>query len=130
MSCFSQVLSFPDSWLINPLREDNSCADYGADTCGNFDATECSNIYTSILRCSDSASPSCFLYTRSPLVGDLFSVSSYSCGASGGTVLVLATTTTAGEVLSASTTNCEWRFDTLHSTHGSVQTLSESLPSP
>ena len=126
MSCFSQVLSFPDSWLINPLREDDACADSGADLCGNFGASVCSNIYTSILSCSNSASPSCFRYS----LGDLWTVSSFGCGASGGTVLVLVTTTTGGEVLPTSTTNREWRFDSLHSTHGSVQTPSESLPSP
>jgi hypothetical protein len=128
MSCFSRGRSFPDSWLINPLREDNACADSGADLCGNFGnfgATECSNIYPSILSCSDSASPSCIHYS----VGDLWTLSSYGCGASGGTVLVLATTTTAGQVLS--TSNCEWRFDfPALDTHGSVQTPSESLPSP
>jgi hypothetical protein len=86
------------------------CADYGAGVCSDefdLDASACSSIYTSILSCSDSAAPSCFVYARSTKIGDLETAYSYGCGASGGTVLVLATTTGA-EGAAATSSNCQF----------------------
>jgi hypothetical protein len=87
----------------------HTCANYGAGLCGgNLDQLDCSNIYTSILSCTDSAAPSCFVYARSTHIGDLETAYSYGCGANGDTVLVLATTTDAGGAAAASTsTDCQ-----------------------
>jgi hypothetical protein len=87
-----------------------TCADYGAPLCGvGLDADSCSSIYISILSCSDSAAPSCFVYARSTKVGAFETAYSYGCGASGGTVLVLATTTggTGAVASSLTSTNSE-----------------------
>jgi hypothetical protein len=86
-----------------------TCADFGAGLCEDnlLGGSECSSIYTSILSCSDIAAPSCFLYARSTGLGDLDTRYSWGCGASGSTVLVLATTTgTNGEVAASTSTNC------------------------
>jgi hypothetical protein len=87
-----------------------TCAGLGAGLCdGDLGGSECSAIYTSILSCSDIAAPSCFLYARSTSLGDLDTQYSWGCGASGSTVLVLATTTGAnGEVAASTSTNCEF----------------------
>jgi hypothetical protein len=85
-----------------------TCANYGAGICGgNLDVAACSSIYTSILSCSDSAAPSCFVYARSTHIGDFETAYSYGCGASGGTVLALATTTDAGGGAAASSTSTD-----------------------
>jgi hypothetical protein len=87
-----------------------TCADMGAGLCeADLDAAACSGIYVSILSCSDINSPSCFRYARSTALGDLDTRYSWGCGASGSTVLVLATTTgTNGGVATSASTNCEF----------------------
>jgi len=88
-----------------------TCADFGAGLCEDnlLGAAECSSIYTSILSCSDTAAPSCFLYARSTGIGDPITRYSWGCGASGSTVLVLATTTGVnGEVAASTSTNCKF----------------------
>jgi hypothetical protein len=87
-----------------------TCADMGAGLCeAGLDAAACSGIYISILSCSDINSPSCFRYARSTALGDLDTRYSWGCGASGSTVLVLATTTgTNGGVATSASTNCEF----------------------
>jgi hypothetical protein len=87
-----------------------TCAAMGAGLCeGDLDGAVCSGIYTSILSCSDINSPSCFLYARSTALGDTDTRYSWGCGASGSTVLALATTTgTNGGVAASTSTDCEF----------------------
>jgi hypothetical protein len=87
-----------------------TCADMGAGLCeAGLDGSACSGIYTSILSCSDTNSPSCFRYARSTALGDFDTQYSWGCGASGDTVLVLATTTgTDGGVATSASTDCEF----------------------
>jgi len=110
-SCTSTIQDL-DGWAccnqIQCVGNYATCADYGAPLCADgLDASACSDIYTSILSCSDSAAPSCLLYARSTHIGDMETAYSYGCGANGGTVLALATTTTTddrGDSAAASTT--------------------------
>jgi hypothetical protein len=87
-----------------------TCAGFGAGLCeGNLGGAECSSIFISILSCSDISAPSCFLYARSTGLGDSDTRYSWGCGASGSTVLALATTTGAnGEVAASTSTDCEF----------------------
>jgi len=87
-----------------------TCAGFGAGLCeGDLDGAECSSIYTSILSCSDINAPSCFVFARSTGLGDADPLYSWGCGASGNTVLALATTTGAnGEVAASTSTSCEF----------------------
>jgi len=77
-----------------------TCRPYGQTDCFGYSlpADTCSSIYGSILQCSQQAQQ-CFRYARTSALGDKNTFYSWACGSASDDILVLATSTVEGEVL-------------------------------